>query len=175
MVTHNELFLHALADRLIVFQEGNPVVYNDGYQHFLDNEGWHDEIATEQAAAADATGDNSCPRLTKKELRRRRSEVLTARTKVLKPIEDAIAQAEEDISQNEKLVEKYSHDLMEASGEKDGARIGELSRNLHHSQQIIDQRFETLEKLYAELDDKSEHFQEQLDRLAQDDQATNGA
>ena len=169
MVTHNELFLQALADRLIVFQEGNPVVYNGGYQHFLDNEGWHDETATIDMAVDSVPEGKTPTKLTKKELRRRRSAIITERTTALKPIETAISEAEEDISENESRVDEYNQALMEASQAQDGARIGELARSLHQSQQIIDQRFVKLEQLYQELDDRSAYYQGLLDQLAADE------
>jgi ATP-binding cassette subfamily F protein 3 len=113
--------------------------------------------------------------MTKKELRRRRSSIITNRTKVLKPIETAIAQAEEDIALNERLVEELNQALMEASQSKDGARIGDLARDLHQSQQIIDKRFDALEKLYQDLEEHSAGFQEKLDQLAQDEQGADVA
>src|SRR5512136_1888316 len=44
MVTHNEMFLHALAERLVVFDNDDIVVYEGGYQRFLDRVGWKDEV-----------------------------------------------------------------------------------------------------------------------------------
>jgi len=170
MVTHNEMFLHALADRLIVFQEGNPVVYDGSYQHFLDNEGWHGETTSTGTVIMASDGANNRKKMTKKELRRQRSAIITGKTKALKPIEEGIAQAEEDIAHNETLVEEYNQALLEASQSKDGVRIGELSRDLHKCQQIIEKRFDTLETLYQKQAEKSAHFQEQLDRLASDEQ-----
>ncbi|MCK7481956.1 MAG: hypothetical protein M0C28_35895 [Candidatus Moduliflexus flocculans] len=52
MVTHNEMFLHALADRLVVFDNDDVVVYEGGYQRFLDKVGWRDEIMQGSIAAA---------------------------------------------------------------------------------------------------------------------------
>ena len=43
MVTHNEMFLHALAERLIVFQHDNVYVSEGSYQRFLEKGGWEDE------------------------------------------------------------------------------------------------------------------------------------
>ena len=43
MVTHNEMFLHALAERLIIFYRDAVEVFEGGYQHFLDKGGWGDE------------------------------------------------------------------------------------------------------------------------------------
>ncbi len=170
MVTHNEMFLHALADRLIVFQEGNPVVYDGSYQHFLENEGWHGETATTATVITASDTASTRMKLTKKELRRQRSAIITAKTKALKPIEEGIAQAEADIARNETLVEEHNQALMEASQLKDGGRIGELSRDLHQCQKVIDKRFDTLETLYQMQAEQSAHFQEQLDRLSPDEE-----
>ena len=43
MVTHNELFLHALAERLVIFQQKGVQVFEGGYQDFLDQWGWEEE------------------------------------------------------------------------------------------------------------------------------------
>jgi len=40
MVTHNEMFLHALADKLIVFQNDEIDIFNGRYQEFLEKGGW---------------------------------------------------------------------------------------------------------------------------------------
>ena len=40
MVTHNELFLHALAERLVIFQNGRIDIFEGRYQEFLDRVGW---------------------------------------------------------------------------------------------------------------------------------------
>jgi len=53
MVTHNEMFLHTLAQRLIVFRE-NGVEYVEGdYRSFLDQGGWHDDAGNDQAIHGD--------------------------------------------------------------------------------------------------------------------------
>ena len=43
LVTHNEMFLHALANRLIVFKKDCVEVFEGTYQEFLDKEGWEDD------------------------------------------------------------------------------------------------------------------------------------
>jgi len=172
MVTHNEMFLHALADRLVVFQEGQPAVHEGTYQDFLDNEGWHEETPASGKARTMPTGEPFAIKINKKELRRQRSAIITAKTQTLKPIEVGIAQAEEDIARQEGLVEEYNRALLEASALQDGVRIGELARDLSQAQQIIETRFDTLEKLYQDLAEKSAHFEKQLDRLSLDEDET---
>ncbi len=43
MVTHNEMFLDALAERLIVFQDDGLSVYEGSYERFLERVGWSSE------------------------------------------------------------------------------------------------------------------------------------
>ena len=43
MVTHNEMFLYALAQRLIVFQNDSIDVFSGSYQLFLEKGGWQDD------------------------------------------------------------------------------------------------------------------------------------
>lgn len=43
MVTHNEMFLHALAERLIVFQDDGISVHEGSYERFLERVGWRGE------------------------------------------------------------------------------------------------------------------------------------
>ncbi|MDL2330273.1 ATP-binding cassette domain-containing protein, partial [Desulfosarcina sp. OttesenSCG-928-A07] len=99
MVTHNEMFLHALASQLIVFDDTGARFFDGTYQDFLEKGGWGDAPAmTRHSDIPEAPEERpSGPRLTKKELRRLRSDIITERAKSLKPLEDIIAAAEEKI------------------------------------------------------------------------------
>jgi ATP-binding cassette, subfamily F, member 3 len=50
IVTHNELFLHHLATRLIVFKDNVVRVFEGSYQDFLDKEGWEEATTTPSKA-----------------------------------------------------------------------------------------------------------------------------
>ena len=100
MVTHNEMFLHALADRLVVFDHDDVVVYEGGYQRFLDKVGWRDELMQGSLAAGppprlEAAGER--PKGTPKELRRLRSEIVAGRSRVLRPLETRMTAIEKDV------------------------------------------------------------------------------
>ena len=43
IVTHSEMFLHHLSERLIVFNEDRVFVFEGSYQDFLDRVGWEKE------------------------------------------------------------------------------------------------------------------------------------
>ena len=43
MVTHNEMFLHALAERLVVFQDDGITLFEGSYRLFSEKTGWDEE------------------------------------------------------------------------------------------------------------------------------------
>jgi ATP-binding cassette subfamily F protein 3 len=133
MVTHNEMFLHALADRLIVFDDIGARMFDGSYQDFLEKGGWGDTAAMTRRlddSAVDRSPD--LPRFTKKELRRLRSEIITEKSKVLKPMEDVIAAAEKAIEKNEALLDQVEPGDGRRVPGGDGARIGPLSQQDPH-------------------------------------------
>lgn len=150
MVTHNEMFLHALAERLVVFQGDGVIVYEGGYQRFLDKVGWSEEDDLpkyKQAAAPEAAGqDKSNP----KDMRRKRSAVLTERGRALKPLEDKLAGTEAAIETKERELEELNKAIIEAGRGKRGPEIVEISRAMHRLKEDVDALYKKLEALSEE-------------------------
>jgi ATP-binding cassette subfamily F protein 3 len=166
MVTHNELFLHALASRLVVFRANGIEVFEGSYQRFLDKGGWEDEpAATNGTANTNSAPNEEEGRLTKKEARRLRSEIVAQRSKVLKPIEGQIAAAEGDIEAQEERLESLNDDMLSASESGNGERITALSRQIHDCQTRIEERFEELEALFDQKTVHERRFEKQLKGL----------
>ncbi|NNF98404.1 MAG: ABC-F family ATP-binding cassette domain-containing protein [Desulfobacteraceae bacterium] len=164
MVTHNEMFLHVLATRLIVFHDDEVMVFDGNYQDFLDKVGWQDDPgAKSQPLTVEASQQPA--RLTKKMMRKQRSEIVAERSKVLKPIETAIAAAEAKIHSRETELDTLNRAMVDASRDKDGPRIGELSQQIHTCQTIIDEQFKKLETLYDQFEEKDERFKRMLGDL----------
>nr|CBX27762.1 hypothetical protein N47_C18200 [uncultured Desulfobacterium sp.] len=158
MVTHNEMFLHALAERLIVFQDENVHTFEGSYQRFLEKEGWKEEKITE-------TNTNTGPKVNKKELRRLRSEVITEKSKAIKPIEQKITKIENEIETLEKELNSCMEAIQKASENKSGKQITELSQAIHTHQTSIDRLFNDLEALTDELEEKSAVYEERLKQI----------
>ena len=59
MVTHNEMFLQTLANRLIVFDRGGVFLYEGDYRGFLADIGWKDE--EQDGGGPEAAGKNRRP------------------------------------------------------------------------------------------------------------------
>ncbi len=164
MVTHNEMFLHALAERLVVFQAGGIDVFDGTYQRFLEDVGWREDDDTAQNCPV-ASDRQNAPEISRKEFRRLRSEILAEKGRVLKPVEKKIENTEDDIVQWEARLEELNRKMQEASSNGGGGEIAELSRQLHECREKIDAGFERLEELSAEADARRADFDARLENL----------
>jgi ATP-binding cassette subfamily F protein 3 len=165
MVTHNEMFLHALAERLIVFQNDGAHVFDGSYQEFLEKEGWSREGTITGPEAAGNDKDNDCFKLTKKEMRRRRSKFINERAKVLKPLEQNILKVENTIVKHEKQLDELTAEMQAASQNGDGDKIASLSQSIHKCQSMIDTLFDELEQTTAVFDQKKAVFDKRLEEI----------
>lgn len=157
MVTHNEMFLHALANRLIVFQDEYPYIFEGTYEEFLEKEGWQEETAAKVKEAKN--------KLTKKDARKIRSEIIAEKNKVLKPLEQLVENLENEISECEKEVEELNNLLIEASSKNDGILIGDYGRRLAELNKKIDDDFIKLDTAYTELESYKKEYEEKLNQI----------
>jgi ATP-binding cassette subfamily F protein 3 len=168
MVTHNEMFLHALADRLVVFDNDDIVVYEGGYQRFLDKVGWRDEIMQGSIAAAPppaAGNGEGRPAWTPKELRKMRSEVVAERSRALRPLEARIAEIEKSVDALDASLRESNAQLVRASQDRDGAKVVEVSKAMHQTKKTIDGLLEELETITAEYEDKKAAYDARMRKL----------
>jgi ATP-binding cassette subfamily F protein 3 len=165
MVTHNEMFLHALAQRLIIFYHDTIEVFEGSYQRFLEKGGWGDEeeLLSSQRKARSSNDANN--RLDKKTLRKMRADIITQRSKVINPIEKRIHQVEAGIEKNETMLKELHAAMQNASEKQDGQKISEISQSIHTSEEAIDTLFEELEDLTNSLEEHSADFDRQLEAL----------
>jgi len=162
LVTHNEMFLHALAERLIVFRENGVELFDGRYQEFLEKGGWQDEKPTGPAEAADAGTPAENLKAARKELRRRRSEIGTRRTRALKPLEDEMKRLERDIDRRDAEMAKLTQSMQSASENSDGAKIAEISQAMHACQKETDRLFDALDRATREHEGLSAGFDREL-------------
>ena len=163
MVTHNEMFLHALAQRLIVFQENSTYVFDGSYQRFLEEVGWEDE--TEGAARKNSGEKKAHSKLNKKEFRRKRSEINSERGKAVKPFKQRIVKIENNIDLNEKKLNKLNETMLKASQQQDGSKIAELSRSIHSCRITIESLFDELETFTNKFDEQNAMFEKKFEKL----------
>ena len=163
MVTHNEMFLHALAQRLIVFQDHQIRVFDGGYQDFLDKIGWQEENPSQNSQQSKA--EKPKPSLQKKELKKIRSEFIANKSKVLSPIKKDIKNTEKQIEKKESELMDLTQAMQTASQEQNSTKIQELSKSIFNHQSGIDQLYDTLESLTEEYESRMAEFDEKLKEI----------
>lgn len=164
MVTHNEMFLHAIAERLVVFKNDGLSVFEGDYQRFLEVEGWDDAFDGELAGKNQTTA-KKVEKFNKKEIRQMRSAIIAERGKTLKPLEDRVLHLEKLIDANENQLQELQEQMQMASESADGFLITELSQQIHRHQLEIDRDFEEFEKLSEALAEKQSVYDRKLTRL----------
>jgi ATP-binding cassette subfamily F protein 3 len=162
IVTHSEMILHAVAERLIVFDGGKVAVFEGSYQDFLDRVGWKDE-----ETRGDRNADVPSRQGNRKDMRRIRAELITNRSRTLGPLQDRISEIEEKIVDLEGVVEADTQALLDASAKGDGNAIRGLSISINSAKEQIDVLFNELAVLTEEHAAKSREFEERLELLQQ--------
>ena len=158
IVTHNEMFLHALADRLIVFKDTGIDLFDGSYERFLDKVGW-DNIEDSKPSHKKAVSDSDIViKKNKRSLRREKSRLIFERSQAVRAIKQDIEKVETEIETSESLLEKYNMEAIEASKQGDGDKIARLSRKIHNLQSNIDGLYNDLEVLLDRLDEKESGF-----------------
>ncbi len=139
IVTHNELFLHSIANRLVVFKNNDVFVFEGTYQEFLQKTGWDDEDIKPVKKKNRSSG------LNKKKLRQKKSEIIKEKSKKINPVKKKIDGIERRIEKNDQLIRDAENELLSASQDQDGPRIQLLSKQLAGYQTENDQLYEDLE------------------------------
>lgn len=166
MVTHNELFLNALAERLVVFQDDRVFVYEGDYGRFLEKVGWKEEERKREAGTEQERECEEREKLGRKDLRRLRSKILVERAKALNPLEERISGIEDRITADEKELIRLNQAVIDASAARNGASLIELSKSMHLLKKEIDSLFAELEVLTAEHERKKTEFDRRLSVLS---------
>ena len=160
IVTHNEMFLHSLANRLVVFKNNRVHIFEGTYQEFLDKEGWEgEEIVIEKLPKSTI--------LSKKELRQKKSEIVTQKSKKTKPVKRKIDSLENKIETNEGLIKDINEQLLEASASQDGKKIQSLAKKLAALENENERLFEDLEtqmEVFEEIEAGFIHQLEEIER-----------
>jgi len=167
MVTHNEMFLHALAQRLVVFHRNNVTVFEGTYQDFLDKGGWGDDPGVQTTSVVLDAALSEETKRSKKEMRRLRSAITSEHAKARKPVETAIAETEKCIETEERRLRQFNEELVAASQAKEGSRIAQLSQSIHQSQTVIDEKFADLEDLYTRKESLDADLESKLAALGE--------
>jgi ATP-binding cassette subfamily F protein 3 len=156
IVTHNEMFLHAIAERLIVFDGGKTFVYENKYSDFLEKVGWVSEKQNKIIEEDPETVRN------KKDIRKIRAAIIEEKSKVLKPIEKRYNMIEQEIIKMEDNYKNLEEELIEASSGKNADKIADLSKEIHRLENKIKEFYKEYDEVVKEYERESKRFEEML-------------
>jgi ATP-binding cassette, subfamily F, member 3 len=157
------MILHAVATRLIVFDNGSVQIFEGTYQDFLDRGGWKDERVAASTSGQNAGQRDNSPN--RRNLRRIKAELINSRSRILVPLQSRISEVEDEISQLEQKIDQDTQALIDVSVKGDGASIKCLNKSIHESSRKIETLFDELELLTDELVAKSREFEERLEAM----------
>ena len=140
IVTHDEMFLHHLADKLIVFNEDKVFMFDGTYQYFLDKLGWEEE--SKKPKKDKLAG----------KLKREQDAIEAEYKKKFKSLQYKITQIEKEIDEEETELEKTNLEITNAAGKTSGEEIQKLQIKAHQHQEALDLDYKKLEGFIAELD-----------------------
>ena len=152
MVTHNELFLHKLAKKIVFFKnDGEIEVLNLTYNDFLKKVGWEEEP---KKTAQKQT--------TQKEIKKEKAFLINQKSKELRPIQNKIKQIENKIEAVENEIETLNQNLIEEVTNQNSEKIQKISKTLHLHKKKSETLIEELEKEILLLESKEEHYNQKL-------------
>lgn len=158
IITHNEMFLHSLANRLVVFKNNTVEVFEGTYQEFLDKEGWEEEKSFSENKIKTSA-------LSKKEIRQKKSEIIAQKSRKIKPVKQKIERLENDIEKNEAMITEINDALIVASNNQDGQKIQDLAKKLAKFENLNEILFEDFEVQMNSFEKIEELFNNQLEEV----------
>ncbi len=163
LVTHNEMYLHALADKLIVFDRDRVFFFNGNYQRFLEEVGW--EADQDKEAASGEKAKTATPTNYRKALRQERAEILQRRSMVLNPLTAKMEQLETAIAQLEEEMGHNNAELITAAATGNGGRIATLSKRNAEINGEVERLYTELARVTDEYERAAAAFAAELENL----------
>ena len=161
IVTHNELFLNMLAERLIVFDNDEVKIFEDTYHEFMNKIGWNTE-KEENKKKLNTNQTESNIQINKKELRKKRALILEEKSKTVKPLEEKYLKIEKMIKNNEAELSKCENEIIEASKHGNGIKIESLSKRCHELEKEISKHYKELELVMEQFDKANKIIEDKL-------------
>jgi ATP-binding cassette subfamily F protein 3 len=168
LVTHNEMFLHTLATRLIVFENDRPFIYEGSYQDFLDDIGWSDDeekANSHPKPEKPVVEEPTISAVDKKALRKHKAEIIQEKSRILKPLQEEIARLEKEIELLEKRYSEINDSLIAASTARDRAAIGNLAKEEQKIKKHTEACYHQLDRVTSEFEARSVEFEERLNEV----------
>ena len=155
MVTHSEMILERVANRLVIFDGGKVTLFEGGYADFLDRIGWCDEAELNRGKSKPAT----------RELRKQKAAIVTERARATAPLKKEVDRLERRIEQFEVEVARYDLDMASAAEAGNNHELVRLAALAKAKRQAIEDHFEQLEVAHEAFERARAEFDQRLEAL----------
>jgi len=167
IVTHNEMFLHTLAEKLLVFDRGGASLFEGTYQNFLEEMGWESEEEETRSAETGERGNGEARKKqkneSKRETRKERARLSQQRSRDLNPMKGKVGQLEKTIAETENRMEEINQDLIKASTAGDGDLIAALSKEMSVLKAGLETRYRELFETTEELEELEKKWEKTIE------------
>lgn len=160
IVTHSEMLLDRLVNKLVIFHHGNVEFFEGTYREFLQKIGWEEE-----KAALVEEKKELLPKISFKDAKKMRQDIILERSRLLKPLKERISWIETRITALEQHISRANQELIDASEKGEGNRIASLSKLIADSEKEIDELFLELAEKSEVVETQEKIYQEKLDQL----------
>jgi len=140
IITHSEMFLHHLAEKLIVFDNDKVFIFDGTYQDFLDRVGWGKEEKKPKKVKTTGTQKKNQKTLLAEYEKQHQAVIIKTR------------QIEKMIADEEIALVALQLKMAAAASKGKGHEIPQLQEKAKQHQAAIDAGFKELEVLITELD-----------------------
>jgi len=163
IVTHNEMYLHALANRVIVFDRKRIFIHEGSYQSFLENSGWQEDEGTEEVEK----NNKNNTAFDRKTRRKKRAATVQRKSEILNPLAAKIQRLEKDISQLEVEKEDITKQMIDASSSGNGEKIAALAKRNTAVETELESLYEQLDLITREYEEMVCEFEQKINNQSQ--------
>jgi ATP-binding cassette subfamily F protein 3 len=156
IVTHSEMMLRNIANKLVIFHNGGAEYFDGTYDDFLEKIGWESEEVKPKTKE----------KLSSNEIKQRRAFLVIERAKKTKPIQDEIEFLEADITKNEELLKRITEELSKASVVNDTQRLNDFTHAVGKLNQLIENLFEKLTVANENLEHVNHFYESELAKIS---------
>lgn len=157
IVTHSEMMLRNIANKLVIFHNGGAEFFDGTYDDFLEKIGWESEEVKPKAKV----------KLSAQEIKQKRASLITERAKKTKPLQDEIESVETEITKNEELLKRITEELSKASVMNDTQKLNDFTHAVGKLNQLIENLFEKLTVANENLDHVNHYFESELAKISE--------
>lgn len=160
IVTHSEMMLRDVANRLVIFDRGKAELFEGTYDDFLRRVGWEEE------GKESSKNKSNSQTFSKKELRKIRAEINARRSEELSPLQKLSKQLEKEITELEGEVSTLTEQLIEATKDGFGEEGSKISKDLHLAKNQIEQNYNELDRLIKKIEEFEAKYKTELEKIS---------